>query len=236
MDTRRRLLFRATSRILQGAGAEVVVTTLPIIRLSIRLSMGRIRTVTRRRSPRVTAAVEAEEDSPIFPAFQANSPASSVVLGSEKERVLEMGFLNPAPMPRHMHPLSRHTGTDRIGRFRRSPFQSNLRLTHRLTHHPTRQASLTDLEKATNLLTISLSENSGTAVEPGDTVTLEVGLDMAGLRSHSRKRMKRTRIRGRTTDSLDTLRTTTLDLRYSPTLSRGSDSETDTRFRGWRGW
>ena len=219
MDTRRKLLFRAMSRTLQAAA--VVVVGVVIIR--------HIRTVTRRRSPRVTAVAEVEEDSPIFPAFQVNSPASSVVLGTEKERVLKMDFPNLAPMPRHMHPRSRHTGADRIGPFHRGPFRSNLRRMRRPTRHPTRRASLSHLKKAINLLTINLCDSSGIAAEPEDTVT-GVVLGTAGLRSQNRKTMKRARIRGRMIGSLDTLRTTALEVQLSPKLSKGSDSKTCTRF------
>lgn len=225
MDTRRKLLFMATSRTLQAAA--VVVTTRHIIR--------RIRPVTHHRSPRVTAAAEVGEDSPIFLVFQANSLASSVVLGSEKERVLKMHLLNRAHMLPRTHPLCHHTATDRIGLFRRSPSQSsvNLRPTRHPMHHPTRRNSLSRPEKAINLLMINLCGSLGIAAGPEDTVTLGVVLGMARLRSQKRKLMKQAQIRGRRISNSDTLRTA-LELRHSLTLSKGLDSEPCTRFHNRR--
>jgi len=223
-DSRRKLLFRATSRTLQAVAVAVAVAGVVIIRP--------IRPVTHHRSPRVTVAAEVEEDSPIFPAFQANS---SVVLGLGKERVLEMHLLNLAPMPRRMRPLSHHTATDLVGLFRQCPSQSNLRPTRRPTHHPTRRATLSRLlGKAINLLMINLNDSSGIVAEPEDMVTLGVGLGIVRLRSQNRKTTKSTRIRGRTIGNLDTLGTTAL-ARHSPTLSKGTDFEPCTRFDYWRG-
>ena len=229
MGTRRKLLFRATSRTLQGAVVVVVAAGVDIIRLIIR----HIRPVTHHRSPQVTAAAEVEEDFPVFPAFQVNSLASSVVLGSEKERVLGMHLLNRALMPPRMHPLCHHTATDRIGLFRRSPSQSNVNLhpTRRPTHHPMRRTTLSRPEKVTNLLTINLCDSSGIVAGPEDTVTLREVLGIARLQSQNHKTTKRARIRGREIGNLDTLRTATLlELRHSLILSKGLDSEPCTRF------
>ena len=230
--TRRKLPFRATSRTLEAA--VVVGVVVVTIHLTIPRIIRRIRPVTRRRSPRVTAAAEVE-DSPTFPASKVNSLASSVVLGSEKERVLKMHLLNRAPMPPLMHPLCRHTATDRIGLYRRSPSQSNLRPTRLPTHNPTHRSTLSCLEKAINLLTTNLCDSSGIAAGPEDTVTLGEVLGITRLQSQNRKKMKRARIRGRKISNLDTLRTATLlELRRSLTLSKGLDSEPCTRFHDRR--
>ena len=77
MDSRRKLLFRATSKILQAV--EVATAMVEVVMVT-----------THHRMPQVTAAVEAGEVFPIFPAFRLNSQTFSVVLGSEEETTLEM--------------------------------------------------------------------------------------------------------------------------------------------------
>ena len=75
---------------------------------------------THQRILRVTAA-EVVEGSPIFLVFRVNFLTSSVVLGSEREKVLKMYFHNPAHTPRLTHPLSHRMATDRIGLFYQNP-------------------------------------------------------------------------------------------------------------------
>jgi len=172
---------------------------------------------------------EVEEDSPIFRVFQDNSPVSSVVLGSEAERVLKMRLLNLAPMPRRMPQLSRRTAADQVDLSRQASLQSTLRptrpLTRRRTRQRSRQASLSHPGKAINLRMINLCGSSGIVAEPEDMVTPGAVLGLVGPRSQNRKTMKRTRIRGRTNDSLDTLEAVRTRLRGSLTLSKGLDSE-----------
>ena len=99
------------------------------------------------------------------------------------------------------------------------------RPTHHPTHHPTPRAAPSHLEEATNPLTISLRDSSGSAVELEDMARLGVVLGMPALRSHNRKPTVRTRIRSRMIGALDTLGTLKVMTRDSPTLREGSDSE-----------
>lgn len=111
MDSRRKLLFRVTSKTL-GVVVEV----------GVEAAMDR-HILTRRSMPRVMAVAEAGEDfqvSPIFLACRVNFPTCSVVLGTEKERALRMHLPNLAPMPRCTHLPNHHTATHRIGLFHRN--------------------------------------------------------------------------------------------------------------------
>ena len=189
MDIRPKLLSKATYKTLQGLGV-----------------VGR----SHQDLPRVTAAAEVEEGSPIFPEFRVNYPTFSVIRDLESERALKMRLPNLVPMPHRTLLLNLHMTTDRIGLFHLSPVEINLRPTRRPMDHPMRLTTLRRPEEATNLLTMG-PHSSGLAAEPVVTVTLGMGsavlMGMVGLhnRHHNHRKKERIRVHGRESDNMGSL-------------------------------
>lgn len=200
-DTRPKVLFKATYKTLQ---------VLEAVGRQVR---------TRQHLPRVMVMAEVE-DSPIFPAFQVNCLTFSVVQGLETEGALKTRLQSLAPMP-HLTLLRNPRMTaEGTGPCSRSPVLTNLRPTRRLMRLPIHPVILSRPVEATNLLTIGLPPNSGSAVA---LVDLVAALSTIGLRNRNRnhRTRERSRVDGREIGRTDSPGV----LRDSLTLSDGSDSE-----------
>jgi hypothetical protein len=204
MGSRRKLLFRVTSRTSRAAAVVMVAVRVMVAVMATAVTDMGHRIRTRQRTPKVTAV----EDSPAFQGSLVNFPTSLVVLGMEEGKAPEKRFHKLARMPLHMRLPSR-----RIGLFR-SPAQTRLLYTRRLTRHPMPQTSLSHLEEATNLLTTHPRDSSGLVVELERTSTVASGVERLGNANHEPRTTKRTRM---------------MDVTPGPQRSPTLDEVTDSR-------